>query len=449
MQGAHQKQGPPLWEKALRLLENTLGVAFDERLRRAYKALFMKYEIYEKIPFTLTDDLLSYRDKYPDIDFDEVDETFNILESVSFGDEVLFEGLMLAGATPTSFCSDLGINPNNYSESYPDDWGIGHLSGKVIDIIESAETKNGILTPQAFLGSLFQNAVGSYGSPERPFTVTTLNILFEGLKEPYVRDDDSTYRILETLLKKTAKHPTVQDEQCFLMFLGKEKVRVRPISFMGTHNLRRSESGLYLPVNAHLTHFLDRFGFLTVEEIEELEFLINNPKVNELKLQAFFEAHPNFLLGTQSKSLRSQVILTREDQGPLIPDFMIEGPPGEINKIIDLKRPNQKFVRRKKNRLGFLQSFIEARDQLYEYRDYFEDRTNRRMFEQNTGLRAYRPKICVIIGRNKEYSDFYQRQTLMSREPDIEIVTYDDILQAAKEKQIVFEESWRDIKDIQ
>ena len=58
------------------------------------------------------------------------------------------------------------------------------------------------------------------------------------------------------------------------------------------------------------------------------------------------------------------------------------------------------------------------------------------------GMEIYRPRLMVIIGRASEFSDAFERQKLRDRNPDIEIVTYDDILSFAKDRMILVLANW-------
>src|SRR5207253_2169301 len=90
--------------------------------------------------------------------------------------------------------------------------------------------------------------------------------------------------------------------------------------------------------------------------------------------------------------------------------------------ILDLKLPAAKLVRHQDNRLRFASAVSEARSQLLEYRDWFEDKHNRAKVRDRLGVEVYRPRLAVIIGRSSEFTSAYERQKLNSRETDIEIV---------------------------
>ena len=114
-----------------------------------------------------------------------------------------------------------------------------------------------------------------------------------------------------------------------------------------------------------------------------------------------------------------QVYLTREDAGPLLPDFLLLD--RDLNKatLLDLKLPSAKTVVDKPNRERFSALVDEARSQLLEYRDWFEDAHNRATIKDRFGMEIYRPRLGVVIGSSAEFESSFQRQKLASRYPDI------------------------------
>ncbi len=137
-----------------------------------------------------------------------------------------------------------------------------------------------------------------------------------------------------------------------------------------------------------------------MEALSHLEALINGNS-NENEFQQFFEGHPEFLLalgGGEYVELHPQVVIER-DEGSLIPDFFLEKLNDKFADICDLKLATQRLTANRHNRLGFRAAVHEAIAQLDFYRNWFEDREKREAFYRKTGLRVYRPRVIVIIGR--------------------------------------------------
>lgn len=226
---------------------------------------------------------------------------------------------------------------------------------------------------------------------------------------------------------------SIPEHQDMVLMLSGDRICVRPASFTqeaewavsrnggraygSVHNLLKEES----PVH---------FGF---DPLEEFEVLMNSQSAVEYDFQSFFERHPRFLLGTDYARVISQPVLVREDEHDLIPDFIMVPHSFGRPTILDLKLPRASIARHKTNREGFLQAVIEARDQLLEYRNYFSSKTTAEEARSRFGCDLYLPRIAVIIGRSSSFIDEYERRKIESRHPDIDLITYDDVYQRAKQ----------------
>ena len=239
-------------------------------------------------------------------------------------------------------------------------------------------------------------------------------------------------RLLEDL--ERASSP----EEDFQFFLGLDGGRLvfRVASILNDF-VQESSTGLFLPQRAVLSHFQDQFGGFTAEEIEELELLINDQRTSEADFQHFFEAHPHFLRLRDHREVHSHVVLTRpETHGPLIPDFILTDLELQRAAIAELKLPGPKLIRRQTNRDRFASAVMEARAQLLTYREWFREKTNRQRLVGSVGMEIYEPSLIAIIGRSSEFVDSVDRQRLRADNPDIEVVTFDDILRAAKRRRM-------------
>lgn len=177
---------------------------------------------------------------------------------------------------------------------------------------------------------------------------------------------------------------------------------------------------------------LEAYGWKSL--IEELEELINSPKVKESQLQDFFERNPEFLFGDTYETAMPHIVLQRPAEGPLIPDFALK--PSNANALCDLlelKLPTAKLLVGQNNRRRLSSALLEACAQLREYRDYFEDDHNRRAVEEAYGLRFFRPRMFVVIGKRSEYSASSLRKA-ESDVPNLSISTYDDLVERAKSR---------------
>lgn len=228
-------------------------------------------------------------------------------------------------------------------------------------------------------------------------------------------------------------HRSPIDDFQYLLTMEDKRFVFRPTSVLDSFNMSRSDGS---PTNrlAVLTHFMDRFAGVTPDELLELEDLINSSQTNERDLQRFFECHPQLLRVWDFREVFPQVYLTREDAGPLIPDFLLLDRELQRAALVDLKLPSAKIVAAKQNRERFSALVEEARSQLLEYRDWFEDPHNRSKLKERFGIEIYRPRLGVIIGSSAEFTSPFQRQKLESRYPDIQVVTYDDVLACSRRR---------------
>ena len=222
--------------------------------------------------------------------------------------------------------------------------------------------------------------------------------------------------------------------ESLLMLASGNRLVVRPISHLA-HGLLNGDDCLpdEPAVAASISAEVSAFGF-TQDTIEGLEDLINSPISKEADLQRYFEAYPHLLLGLDYSRLVPQPILRRELEPDLIPDFILlplessnRGP-----KIVDLKLPAQGLIRRDTNRLGYLSAVHKARDQLLEYQRYFSGAHAIRETSLRWGQEVFMPEICVVIGRSGSFSNSLERQRARASAPDLELLTYDDILATAR-----------------
>jgi len=164
------------------------------------------------------------------------------------------------------------------------------------------------------------------------------------------------------------------------------------------------------------------------EAITELEWLINNPKSREKDFQNFFIRNKDFILNDEYKEAHPHVVLSRNRGEPLIPDFVLEPISGELCDVLELKLPSTPIFNLKKNRMRYSAAVAEAAAQLREYGRYFEEENNRNAVLERYGLRAYRPKMLVIIGRRSTKVDPLDERSVQTDRPDLHLRTYDDII---------------------
>jgi hypothetical protein len=126
-------------------------------------------------------------------------------------------------------------------------------------------------------------------------------------------------------------------------------------------------------------------------------------------------------------------MLRRSDDGPLIPDFMLE-PDGALADVLDLKLPSVPLVVGSKDRLRPSAKLADAIAQVREYHAYFEDPAHRRDFQGRYRMTAYRPTAVVVIGRDTGLgSDPLQLRRIWTEQTgQVRVQTYDELLRSIR-----------------
>lgn len=168
--------------------------------------------------------------------------------------------------------------------------------------------------------------------------------------------------------------------------------------------------------------------------IEEFEEMINRPDLREEDFHQFFERYPQFILNDEYKAAHSKIVLERDTDGPLIPDFVLE-PANRtgLSDILELKTPETKVFVLRTNRIRFSAEVMEAVAQLREYSLYFDERKDRENIAEKCGLLAYKPRMFVVLGRTTNVNPLVARMAELDLS-GVTLRTYDDILDKMKAK---------------
>jgi len=230
--------------------------------------------------------------------------------------------------------------------------------------------------------------------------------------------------------------PPEPDDFQYALCVEEGKIVFRAISVLGDFTMKASD-GAIIGSRGLLTHLKERFGVFTPDEIAELEEMIRNPKAAEKDFQKFFETHQHFFRRWDYREVYPQVYLSRHEQGPLVPDFILTNPEIQQATVVELKLPKPKLIRRQLNRERFADAIMEARSQLLEYRDWFEEKVNRENLAAKVKMEIFRPRLAVVVGRSADFECGINRQKLAARTDDIEVCTYDDMVAYAKRRMVL------------
>jgi len=179
---------------------------------------------------------------------------------------------------------------------------------------------------------------------------------------------------------------------------------------------------------------LSRATPLFREEVDHLQTLINTLDVKEVELQRFIEAHPEVLLGGEYVRLHAQLSL--RGVGTLLrPDFFAESVTG-LSDILEIKLPTERIISGRMEQRMFSSCVQIGIAQVKGYSEFFEDPNHRRWFQDTYKLSVFRPLTILLVGRDKEFKDVFERRRLESWMGNFKIFTYDDLLRMARARQV-------------
>lgn len=289
------------------------------------------------------------------------------------------------------------------------------------------------------------------GSGSRSYKLVSLSALTSGVHyvpATQAEEDEQRADALLALLQSTAHNPRVikavleaAQNQIYgdraktpdLLFVPDRdgQVRVVPSTDLDVADLELAP-GRVVGATPRITYRATHEFWLP--EAAELEALINDPATRERDLQAFFEEHPHLLAGSSYDRVIPHPILARDQEGPLIPDFMLEPIDRGFADVLDLKLPRARVVMGRKDRIRPSSYVNEALAQVREYRAYFEDAAHRQTIRDRYGLDAYRPTVAIIIGRDPGPGrDKFELKRIWDELPGhVRLMTYDDLLQQVR-----------------
>lgn len=309
------------------------------------------------------------------------------------------------------------------------------LGGRVVPSLEETlrlASRAPVISTNSFLSAWARISLENGGSPsQRSFLIKWL-MGDADTPEGGIYDAPD----LESFLKAMSALPQTADDIQYILALEGDEIIFRPVSVVNDY-IQRSDLGKIVPYRSLLTHFRDQFGLFTSDQIEELESLINERVAREAEFQAFLERNPHFLRRGDYREVHPHPYLCHQDESTLIPDFILTNRQLAKAVIVDLKLPYPTIIRRQTNRERFASAVMEARAQLLRYRDWFRARENRHSLTSIIGFEIYEPRLAVIIGRSSEFEDSFDRQRLAAGNPEIEVVTYDDLITYARQRRVL------------
>jgi hypothetical protein len=173
------------------------------------------------------------------------------------------------------------------------------------------------------------------------------------------------------------------------------------------------------------------------EEISEFERLLNNPSTRERHIQSFLERHSTFLTGLNYANVYPQLVLERDDNTHLRPDFILEPFDDAWCDILDIKLPTQSLIVGRRDRAMLAAGISEVAAQLREYAAYFEEERYRKFVREKYGLKIYRPRLIAIVGRDFRGQNDIEIRRAMTAYENLKIMTFDELLTHAKSRLLI------------
>jgi hypothetical protein len=166
------------------------------------------------------------------------------------------------------------------------------------------------------------------------------------------------------------------------------------------------------------------------QDVEMFQVLLDK-NATESEMHRFFEEHPTILMQARMGipvSHRPNFTQPKDNK----PDFIISpilGPRGNhITELLELKGPGEKTIY-KGLHPGFTAKVTHAVDQVRDYGRYLIDPANLEAVLEGLGYLPQKRNLAVLIGRVPKNDA--EREALMLRQSElnVEVVTYDEILQ--------------------
>jgi hypothetical protein len=263
-------------------------------------------------------------------------------------------------------------------------------------------------------------------------------LLREGWLQEAVDEDFSAAALqisrMATLDQALQQATTTSVLTAMALTLTDGHVHVTPYHGGGLHHTTTPTDAAVLLRPARINH---RYWATFQTAIEQLEALVNQPQVRESEIESLLVANPLFLRSLGYRDIYHQVVLPRTAGPNLRPDVIAEPAGSPWAEILDLKLPSAKVLVGRGDRVRMSAALSEAVAQLREYGAFFDDRRAAAQIEHRLGIRCYRPKLTVIIGRDpSRFSPEEQRRALTAH-PDLQVVTYDDLLRAARTRLLL------------
>lgn len=177
------------------------------------------------------------------------------------------------------------------------------------------------------------------------------------------------------------------------------------------------------------------FSALDIDRYEEM--ILANPNATEHDASRFFAQYPKFLFLGVGKELRREIVLVNSGTKEEFRVDFFRRPFGSQEwDIIELKTPAAEFGSAAVGQHPRPSAAVTtAIHQAQDYRDWILEDTTLRSELLSRGILVHRPKLLVVVGRDRSIPDpsILSRLVDRLRQGPIEAVSYDHILRFAKD----------------
>lgn len=232
---------------------------------------------------------------------------------------------------------------------------------------------------------------------------------------------------LATFLNKIATNSLLAE---MAMFEVGGEIKVVPYHSHSIHAVERLHSDNAVFLQPARVDYQNWENFR--KQIRQLEHLLNKPNVNEREIETLLRSNPLFLRGLNYREAYFQVELPREGKSSLIPDVFAKPADSDWWDIIDFKLPHVPILIGRENRTSLSHAIHQVAAQLREYGAYFEEERRRKAISELYGVKCYKPRLIAIVGRDPAAFSSVEHRRALTAYPDLEVVTYDQLLRAAK-----------------
>jgi Domain of unknown function (DUF4263) len=237
--------------------------------------------------------------------------------------------------------------------------------------------------------------------------------------------------MLDATLRSAVTHSVLTQ-----LALQEHEGRIHVIPYHG-RSLHQVVAGHDMAILVRPARINHRYWATFSKALNTLEEMINTPGVGEYEIEKLLKQNP-FLLGSLGYTeIYHQVVLPRDGAPDLRPDVIAEPADSAWAEILDLKLPSERLIVGRNDRAAQAAGLTEAAAQLRDYAAYFDDRAAAAKIEASLGIRCYKPKLTVVIGRDPSRFTAEEQRRALTAHPDLRVVTYDNLLRAARHRLLL------------